>query len=636
MGCGGGAGWRPAPCPNCAEQRYPGSVAPGEEQIEPDTEVSAEEAERFVANVEKELRRFWIRRERAGWLQTNFITFDTESLAAETEKDAMDYLRRVTKQARRFEGLKLDAALARKLKLLKLAATLPPPGDPAKTAELAAIATWLQSAYGKAKYCPKPDGALRRALGKDKGNAEALACAPGKGGVSLDVLVKLLATSRDEEALREAWIGWHGISPPMREKYARYVELGNDGAKQLGFGDVGELWRSGYDMSPAQFRAEADRLYAEVRPFYEELHCYVRARLREQYGAKLVGEKAPIPAHLLGNMWSQSWGNVYPLVEPFKGQGDVDATASLVKQKYDELKMARLGEAFFTSLGLDPLPQTFWERSLFKKPRDREVVCHASAWDVTYSDDLRIKMCIEMTDEDLGTIHHELGHNYYFHYYRDQPVLFQQGANDGFHEALGDTIALSITPAYLKRIGLLDKLPEGDKGTVNFLMKMALDKVAFLPFGKLIDEWRWDVFAGKTPAGQYNQAWWDLRTRLQGIAPPLARSEQDFDPGAKYHVPANVPYIRYFLAFFYQFQFHRALCRAIGHQGPLHTCSIYGNKQAGEKLAAMMRLGASQPWPEALAALTGESQASGSALLEYFAPLRDWLRQQIAQQSCGW
>jgi peptidyl-dipeptidase A len=373
-----------------------------------------------------------------------------------------------------------------------------------------------------------------------------------------------------------------------------------------------------------------------VKPLYAELHCYVRSRLQQVYGKDRVPDGKPIPAQLLGNMWAQEWGNIYDLVEPFKGQPSLDVDAALVEQRQDPVKMVKLGEAFFSSLGFAPLPASFWERSQFSKPRDREVVCHASAWDVTSQGDLRVKMCIKPTGEDLVTIHHELGHNYYQRAYVDQPFLFQNGANDGFHEAIGDAIALSITPGYLKQVGLLSAAPKDEKGLLNVQLKMALDKIAFLPFGKLIDQWRWDVFSGKTPPEKYDEAWWALRTKFQGVAPPVARSEADFDPGAKYHVPANVPYTRYFLARLYQFQFHKALCDAAGFKGPLYECSIYGSKAAGKKLADMLALGQSRPWPEAYAVLTGTKKPSAGPMLEYFAPLRKFLREQTKGQVCGW
>ncbi|MSP25848.1 MAG: peptidase M2 family protein, partial [Myxococcales bacterium] len=469
---------------------------------------------------------------------------------------------------------------------------------------------------------------------------DALSCDPaepyGKKGLTLEVLGSVIGKSRDEAALREAWIGWHGIARPMRPQYARFVELANEGAREIGFADVGALWRNGYDMPPEAFRAEAARLFQQVQPFYRELHCYARKRLRETYGEKVVSKTGPIPAHLLGNMWSQAWSEIYPLLEPHKGASAPDVTKALAKKKIDEVGMVKMAERFYTSLGLDPLPTTFWERSLFKKPRDREVQCHASAWDVHYADDLRIKMCIDRTEDELYVVHHELGHNYYYHYYNKLPILFQAGANDGFHEAIGDAIRLSMTPGYLAKIGLVPAAKANEKADLNFLFKMALDKVAFLPFGKLIDEWRWDVFAGKIPPDQYNAGWWRLRTAYQGIAPPGPRSEEDFDPGAKYHVPSNVPYTRYFLAFIYQFQFHRALCRTAGHTGPLHTCSIYENRAAGDKLKALLALGAEKPWQEALAAMSGESGADANALLEYFAPLRGWLTTEVAGETCGW
>ncbi len=637
IGCGGGAQWQPSACPDCP----PSGAAAGTTAATPAGPPTLDEAKAFMKDVDDNLRRLWVKRERANWVQSTYITDDTQEIAAEAEQETMEWLSATIKRATRFDPLRaqMPPELARQFQLLKLAGVLPAPSDSKKTAELATITSSMQARYGKGKYCPEQGGALRAELAKKKDNAEALACTaygqPGSG-VDLGTLSELLADSRNEPALREAWIGWRKISPPMRDEFARYVALGNEGAGEIGFKDVGDLWRSGYDMPPEDFRADVERLWTTLKPFYEELHCYTRKKLQDRYGQEVVPAGKPIPAHLLGNMWSQNWGNIWELVEPYPGQGSIDVTKALERQKYDERKMVKTAEGFFTSIGLDPLPKTFWERSMFQKPADRDVVCHASAWDVHFNDDLRIKMCIQITGEELQVVHHELGHNYYFHYYYTLPMLFQQGANDGFHEAIGDAIALSITPDYLQQIGLANRVQKNDKADINYLLKMALDKVAFLPFGKLIDQWRWDVFAGKIKPADYNAGWWEMRTRYQGIAPPAPRSEQDFDPGAKYHVPANVPYTRYFLAFIYQFQFQRALCRAAGHEGPLHTCSIYNNKAAGKKLEALLRMGASRPWQDALAALSGERQADAGALLEYFAPLRGWLKEQIQGEKCGW
>ena len=635
LGCGGSA-WQAPPCANCGVLVAPlAGVSDSPRGVKP----NAAEARAFIDRVEQELFVLQVADDRASWVSANFITLDTKEIAAKASEDRLVFLARAVADSARFDGLALDPVSTRKFSLLKRSATLPAPRDVRKASELATLSAELGAAYGTGKYCPTKDGNLRRALAKDKANAKALACDPQKpneAGLALDVLGKYMGDGRDEEALREAWLGWHSISRPMRDGYARLVALGNEGAREIGFDDVGALWRSGYDMSPEDFRSEASRLFHQVEPIYKELHCYARKQLRKRYGEKLIPAKGAIPAHLLGNMWSQTWSNIYPELEPFPGQGAVDVTKALASKNVDELKMAHMAEGFFTSLGLDPLPASFWKRSLFLRPQDREVECHASAWDVHYNDDLRIKMCIQRTDEDFYTLHHELGHNSYFHYYVKQPFLFESGANDGFHEAIGDTIALSVTPKYLETIKLIDKAPSNDKADLNYLMKMALDKIAFLPFGKLIDEWRWDVFAGKVAPADYNAAWWKLRTAYQGIAPPSVRTEADFDPGAKYHVPGSVPYTRYFLSFLYQFQFYRALCREAGHTGPLHTCSFFNNKKAGDKLKNMLALGASKPWQEALHALSGEDTADANALMEYFAPLRAWMQNEIKNETCGW
>lgn len=598
---------RPEPAPQAEEPKLP----------------TVDEARRFIEDVEEGLHRTWAARDRAAWINQNFITDDTEALAAAAEEATAEYVSQAIERAKRFAGLDLPEDVARKFNLLKLAQTVPAPSDPAKRGELAKLQAWMTGAYGKGKYCP-PKGSPLTAIAK------------GSECLNLDDLSKVLRTSHKADELREAWVGWHAIAPSMKDAYARYVELGNEGAREIGFADMGALWRSGYDMAPDAFQADVDRLWLQVKPLYDKLHCYVRARLRKAYGAEQVPADGAIPAHLLGNMWAQDWSHVYELAAPYPKEPSLDASKKLSKDKWDPVKMVKLGEQFFTSLGLDPLPASFWERSLLTRPRDRDVVCHASAWDVASSGDLRIKMCILPTEEDLVTIHHELGHIYYYQRYGKLPLLFQGAANDGFHEGIGDTIALSVTPKYLKQVGLLDDIPNNDRAALNHQMKVALEKVAFLPFGLLIDKWRWEVLGGKVSKEQYNAAWWDLRRQYQGVVPPVPRSEADFDPGAKYHVPASTPYIRYFLAHIYQFQFHRALCKAAGHTGSLSTCSIYGNKEAGAKLRAMLELGASRPWQEAMQVVGGESEADASALLEYFAPLQGFLDGATNGETCGW
>jgi peptidyl-dipeptidase A len=424
----------------------------------------------------------------------------------------------------------------------------------------------------------------------------------------------------------------------MRQDYVRLTEIANEGAKELGYRDVGAMWRSQYDMAPDEFAALTDKLWGQVKPLYDELHCFTRAELNEKYGDAVQPETGPIRSDLLGNLWAQEWGNIYDVVAP-KGAGDIgyDLTDLLVQKKYTPEKIVRTGEQFFTSLGFAPLPESFWTRSMITAPRDREVICHASAWDVDNIEDLRIKMCTKVNADDFVTVHHELGHNFYQRSYNKQPFLYLNSANDGFHEAIGDMIALSVTPEYLVQIGLLDKnkVPSADKD-IGLLLRQAMDKVAFLPFGLLIDKWRWNVFNGEVPTTGLNQGWNDLRLQYQGIAPPVARTEADFDPGAKYHVPASVPYTRYFLARILQFQFYKAACDQAGWKGPLHRCSFYGNKEVGRRLNAMLEMGASKPWPDALEAFTGTREMSGAAMIEYFRPLMAWLQEQNRGRQCGW
>src|SRR5262252_5054790 len=579
------------------------------------------DAETFIKDAEKRFLSASIKDSRASWVQSNFITDDTETIAADCKDNLIAAIKELADQSRQFDGRQLSPDVARKIKLLKLAVPLPAPSNPAEREELTKIAVGMESAYGKFHYCPE-QGAKSGPVAK-----------PGAAGgetkekcLSLGDLEKTMAENRNPEELKKAWAGWHKVSPQYRKDYARFVELANKGALEMGFKDVGAMWRSNYDMEPDQFSAEMERLWLQVKPLYDSLHTYVRAKLRQKYG-DAVPATGPIPAHLLGNMWSQTWGNIYDIVKPAETAPTYDLTKILVAKKTDAKKMARYGETFFTSLGFEPLPQTFWERSLFIKPQDRDVVCHASAWDIDSQQDVRLKMCIKIDDEDFQTVHHELGHNYYQMAYAPQPPLYQNSANDGFHEAIGDAIALSVTPEYLKKIGLITAVPP-ESADLGLLMKLALDKVAFLPFGYMVDQWRWKVFSGEVGPGDYNKAWWELRQKYQNIAPPSPRSESDFDAGAKYHVAANVPYARYFLAHILQFQFHRAMCREAGYKGPLNRCSIYDNKQVGAKLKKMLEMGQSRPWPEALKALTGEEKMDATAILDYFAPLKTWLDEQ--------
>ena len=577
---------------------------------------SVAEADAFVARAEPAFGRAMVDQARAEWVYETFITPDTEALTAQAGAALTALQVANAAEAAKYASLPdLSYDTKRKLSRMRTLITLPAPTTPGAAEEIATLTARMQGVYGRGH------GTLH---GQPINGSDIEAA---------------MGTSRNPDELKEMWTSWHdSVGQPVRADYVRLVELANAGARELGYADTGALWRSNYDMAPEEFAALTDRLWAEVKPLYDQLHCYTRMKLNAKYGDAVQAKTGPIRADLLGNMWAQEWGNIYDVVAP-PGAGDIgyDTTALLAAKGYDPVKMVKTGEGFFSSLGFAPLPASFWERSQIVKPRDREVVCHASAWDIDNLDDLRIKMCTKVNADDFTTIHHELGHNYYQRAYKGQPALYLDGANDGFHEAIGDTIALSITPEYLVQIGLLDRaqVPSADKD-IGLLLRQAMDKVAFLPFGLLIDRWRWQVFSGAVKPADYNAAWTALRRQYQGIVPPVERGADSFDPGAKYHIPAVVPYTRYFLARLLQFQFYEAACRQAGWKGPLHRCSFYGNRAVGAKLDSMLALGASRPWPEALAAFTGSREMSGGALLRYFAPLSRWLTQQTRGQACGW
>ena len=601
---------------------------------QPPTEAGAKA---FVDGVNAELQKLSTRDSRAEWTAKTYITEDTEATTALINGQYTARMLELAGQSHFWDKVTLPRDLRREMRLLQLN-TPAAPKEPNLLEEQTQLAAQLTGMYGKGKYCTQEGKCL-----------------------GIDAISNIMAHSTDPEELTRLWVGWHAVGAPMREKYARFIELQNIGAKELGYHDTGELWRAGYDMTPAQFSAEVDRAWAQLEPLYRELHKYVRSRLIAKYGKAAERSDGMIPAQLLGNMWAQEWGNIYDIVAPtdpklaqfkpvdlesalkkqiaekdpaaapaFKEGADLTSDAGHAASLAAGRDMVHYGEDFFKSLGFVPLPATFWERSQFVHPRDREVVCHASAWDVDNVDDLRVKMCIEVNADYFTTVHHELGHNFYQRAYNKQPFLLRNGANDGFHEAIGDAIALSITPAYLKMLGLTDAEPPAE-ADIPLQLRTALDKVAFLPFGLALDKWRWGVFSGEIKPGEYNKAWWALREKYQGVAPPVERTGADFDAGAKNHVPTNVPYARYFLARIYQFQFYKAMCDASGYKGPLNRCSFYGSKAAGEKLAKMLEAGQSKPWQETLKEMTGTDHLDAQPMLDYFAPLYQWLKEQNAR-----
>ena len=576
----------------------------------------AKEAVALVARAERELADYSLDAARTYWINATYLTEDSDALAAKAGAEGTEMAVRFALDGARFHDVAgLDVDTQRKLDILRGGIVLAAPTRPGAASELNEIATRLQSLYGK--------------------GAGVVAGKPITGSD----IEATMGTNRNPAQLAEMWASWHdNVGPPMKADYARMVEIANEGARELGFADTGAMWRAGYDMPADEFAAMVDGLWTQVKPLYDNLHCFTRQKLNEKYGEAVQPDSGPIRADLLGNMWAQEWGNIYDIVAP-PGIGDIgyDVGTLLREKGYDPLKMVKAGENFYSSLGLAPLPESFWKRSMFTKPADRQVICHASAWNIDSKDDVRIKMCTKVNGDDFVTIHHELGHNYYQRAYKNQPFLYQNGANDGFHEAIGDFVALSITPQYLAEIGLLDpaRIPGADKD-LGLLLREAMDKIAFLPFGLLVDKWRWGVFDGSITPENYNTAWVKLKRDYQGVVPPVDRPAAAFDPGAKFHIPGNTPYMRYFLARILQFQFFKAACDQAGWKGPLHRCTFYGDRKVGARLNAMLEMGASKPWPDALQAFTGSRKIDAKPLVDYFAPLTGWLKQQNKGRQCGW
>ena len=579
--------------------------------------LTSEDLEIFLESVEQENLIEGPTVSSASWISSNFITYDSQKVIADYSKRYTLKALETSRKASSFNELSTTSSNRRQLELLKGSFVMPPPFNDDLAGELSDISTKLEAMYGSGKHCYE-DGLC----------------------LDLEAFENIIDSSRDSNELLKAWTGWHEIGKPMKPMYLRMVDIGNQGSQDLGFDGLSDLWFSKYDMPAEEFLAETDRVWDEVKPLYEALHCHVRSKLNEEYGDNVVPIDGPLPVHVLGNMWGQSWSNIYDLVyEKDESKFSVDVTQIIEERKINEQEMVKYAEDFFLSMGFKPLPKTFWERSLFVKPQDRSVVCHASAWNLDpANNDLRIKMCIEKNEEDFITIHHELGHIFYYQAYNHLPTLFQGGANDGFHEAFGDLLTLSITPDYLNKIGFISikEASDAKKDPIGLLMKQALEGVVVIPWALTLDKWRSGVFNREIKESDLNSSWWNMRESYQGITSPVYRSEEYFDPGAKYHIPANTPYTRYYLARIMQYQFHEALCNAMNFDGPLHECSIYGNEIAGEKIISTMAMGQSQPWQDAFENITGSRSLSGSSVMNYYKPLKEWLDKQNENRMCGW
>nr|Q9GLN7.1 RecName: Full=Angiotensin-converting enzyme; Short=ACE; AltName: Full=Dipeptidyl carboxypeptidase I; AltName: Full=Kininase II; AltName: CD_antigen=CD143; Contains: RecName: Full=Angiotensin-converting enzyme, soluble form; Flags: Precursor [Pan troglodytes]AAG31358.1 dipeptidyl carboxy peptidase 1 [Pan troglodytes] len=574
------------------------------------------EASKFVEEYDRTSQVVWNEYAEANWNYNTNITTETSKILLQKNMQIANHTLKYGTQARRFDVNQLQNTTIKRI--IKKVQDLERAALPAQELEeYNKILLDMETTYSVATVCHT--------------NGSCLQLEPD--------LTNVMATSRKYEDLLWAWEGWRDkAGRAILQFYPKYVELINQAARLNGYVDAGDSWRSMYETPSLE--QDLERLFQELQPLYLNLHAYVRRALHRHYGAQHINLEGPIPAHLLGNMWAQTWSNIYDLVVPFPSAPSMDTTEAMLKQGWTPRRMFKEADDFFTSLGLLPVPPEFWNKSMLEKPTDgREVVCHASAWDFYNGKDFRIKQCTTVNLEDLVVAHHEMGHIQYFMQYKDLPVALREGANPGFHEAIGDVLALSVsTPKHLHSLNLLSSEGGSDEHDINFLMKMALDKIAFIPFSYLVDQWRWRVFDGSITKENYNQEWWSLRLKYQGLCPPVPRTQGDFDPGAKFHIPSSVPYIRYFVSFIIQFQFHEALCQAAGHTGPLHKCDIYQSKEAGQRLATAMKLGFSRPWPEAMQLITGQPNMSASAMLSYFKPLLDWLRteNELHGEKLGW
>jgi len=575
------------------------------------------DVETFLERVEQEDKALGPVISSAYWISSNFITYDSQMIVADFGKRYSLMSVERANEAATFDSLDLPEDMRRKLDLIKGGFVMPAPLDEDLAGELADIESELGAMYGSGSHCFSEDECY-----------------------DLEAFEQIIDSSRNSDELLKAWAGWREIGKPMKDKYLRMVEIGELGAKDLGYDGLTDLWFSKYDMPAEEFLADTDRVWEEVKPLYDALQCHVRDKLVDEYGNDVMPDNGMLPAHILGNMWGQSWANIYDLVfEEDPNTESIDLTSIIQDKNLSEIEMVEIAEDFFLSLGFEPLPDTFWERSLFVKPQDRNVVCHASAWDLDpATKDVRIKMCIEKNAEDFVVIHHELGHIFYYQAYNHLPSVYRSGANDGFHEAVGDLLSLSITPDYLTQIGFVSEAEAdaAEKDPIALLMKQALDGVVSLPWTLMLDKWRSGVFTGEITEENLNSSWWELREKYQGITSPMTRGEEFFDPGAKYHIPGNTPYTRYYLAKIMQYQFHESLCNEMGFEGPLHECSIYDNPEAGVKIRNMLAMGQSKPWQDAFEALTGERALSGRSILNYYKPLQDWLEKENQGRSCGW
>uniref|UniRef100_UPI0039BD93C6 Angiotensin-converting enzyme 2 n=1 Tax=Homo sapiens TaxID=9606 RepID=UPI0039BD93C6 len=495
-----------------------------------------------------------------------------------------------------------------------------------KSKRLNTILNTMSTIYSTGKVC-NPDNPQ-----------ECLLLEPG--------LNEIMANSLDYNERLWAWESWRSeVGKQLRPLYEEYVVLKNEMARANHYEDYGDYWRGdyevngvdGYDYSRGQLIEDVEHTFEEIKPLYEHLHAYVRAKLMNAYPS-YISPIGCLPAHLLGDMWGRFWTNLYSLTVPFGQKPNIDVTDAMVDQAWDAQRIFKEAEKFFVSVGLPNMTQGFWENSMLTDPGNvQKAVCHPTAWDLGKGD-FRILMCTKVTMDDFLTAHHEMGHIQYDMAYAAQPFLLRNGANEGFHEAVGEIMSLSAaTPKHLKSIGLLSPdFQEDNETEINFLLKQALTIVGTLPFTYMLEKWRWMVFKGEIPKDQWMKKWWEMKREIVGVVEPVPHDETYCDPASLFHVSNDYSFIRYYTRTLYQFQFQEALCQAAKHEGPLHKCDISNSTEAGQKLFNMLRLGKSEPWTLALENVVGAKNMNVRPLLNYFEPLFTWLKDQNKNSFVGW
>ncbi|KAM6291936.1 angiotensin-converting enzyme 2 [Porphyrio hochstetteri] len=585
-----------------------------------------QEAQRFLEDFNRRVEDISYESSIASWNYNTNITEENANKMNEADSKWSAFYDEASRNASSFPLASIQDDLTR-LQIQSLQDRGSSNLSPEKYERLSTVLSKMSTIYSTGTVC------------KTTEPSECLVLEPG-----LDII---MANSTDYHERLWAWEGWRAnVGRMMRPLYEEYVDLKNEIATLNNYSDYGDYWRANYEADyPENYKYSRDQLikdvektFEQIKPLYQQLHAYVRHRLEQFYGPEFISSTGCLPAHLLGDMWGRFWTNLYPLTVPYPAKPNIDVTSTMVLKKWDAMKIFKAAETFFDSIGLYKMTEGFWNNSMLTEPTDnRKVVCHPTAWDLGKGD-YRIKMCTKVTMDDFLTAHHEMGHIEYDMAYSKQPYLLRGGANEGFHEAVGEIMSLSAaTPQHLKSLDLLEPTFQEDEETeINFLLKQALTIVGTMPFTYMLEKWRWMVFRGEITKEEWTKRWWEMKREIVGVVEPVLHDETYCDPAVLFHVSNDYSFIRYYTRTIYQFQFQEALCKAANHNGPLHTCDITNSTAAGTKLRELLELGRTKPWTQALENVTGEKYMNAAPLLHYFEPLYEWLQGNNSGRYIGW